>query len=158
MGRLRAELAGDKEAALSALRRESDEELKVVATTHCMVARNTLTHALSLISCIHRFELENRWICTEDEYSSEKGSALIVPCKNSCLLTVPNSLRDVQHFFTDQATRKSLTDKMERALADATQSRAICAEEKKRIASMKSDRERYSSRAPPTIWGGSLFV
>lgn len=29
MGRLRAELAGDKEAALSALRRETDEELQV---------------------------------------------------------------------------------------------------------------------------------
>lgn len=29
VGRLRAELAGDKEAALSALRRESDEELQV---------------------------------------------------------------------------------------------------------------------------------
>lgn len=30
VGRLRAELAGDKEAALSAARRESDEELQVV--------------------------------------------------------------------------------------------------------------------------------
>lgn len=29
MGRLRAELAGDKEAALSALKRESDEDLQV---------------------------------------------------------------------------------------------------------------------------------
>lgn len=29
VGRLRAELAGDKEAALSALRRETDEELQV---------------------------------------------------------------------------------------------------------------------------------
>lgn len=29
VGRLRAELAGDKEAALSALRRENDEELQV---------------------------------------------------------------------------------------------------------------------------------
>ncbi|CAB1115098.1 unnamed protein product [Ectocarpus sp. CCAP 1310/34] len=70
VGRLRAELAGDKEAALSALRRESDEELK--------------------------------------------------------------------------ATRKSLTEKLERALADATQSRAVCAEEKKRNASLKADRERLN--------------
>ncbi|CAM9691109.1 unnamed protein product [Ectocarpus sp. 12 AP-2014] len=70
VGRLRAELAGDKEAALSALRRESDEELK--------------------------------------------------------------------------ATRKSLTEKTERALADATQSRAVCAEEKKRNASLKADRERLN--------------
>lgn len=30
VGRLRAELAGDKEAALSALRRETDEELQVL--------------------------------------------------------------------------------------------------------------------------------
>ena len=35
VGRLRAELAGDKEAALSAMRRDSDEELQVTTLLRC---------------------------------------------------------------------------------------------------------------------------
>ncbi|CAN0136347.1 unnamed protein product, partial [Scytosiphon promiscuus] len=70
LGRLRAELAGDKEAALSALRRESDEEL--------------------------------------------------------------------------QTTRKSFTEKVERALLDAARSRTACIEEKKRNISLKDELERLS--------------
>ncbi|CAM9566020.1 unnamed protein product [Pylaiella littoralis] len=69
-GRLRAELAGDKEAALSALRRETDEEL--------------------------------------------------------------------------QETRKSLTNKVERALADATQSRNARAAAEKENSVLKADRESLS--------------
>lgn len=37
VGRLRAELAGEKEAALSAARREGDEELQVTKTTACVM-------------------------------------------------------------------------------------------------------------------------
>ncbi len=49
---------------------------------------------------------------------------------------------DTPIFFVAQATRKSLTEKVERALADAARSRAACAEEKKNNAALAAERER----------------
>ena len=45
-----------------------------------------------------------------------------------------------------QATRKSLTEKVERALADAARSRAACTEEKKSNVALTAERERLVLR------------
>lgn len=91
VGRLRAELAGDKEAALSALRRESDEELKVVATTHCYcwVVHTQLTHIRTLLFKYLPFLTSFHLDLHRGRKSSERLARFMLPVRTAaCLLTV----------------------------------------------------------------------
>lgn len=162
VGRLRAELAGDKEAALSAMRRETDEELQV--TKKLQVLPTTCCEIVGLMSRdvapwrpfpydVYMFQL----------FQPAGGTQRHCPTLPTC--TRPWATDDVLSVFPFassrrriQATRKSFTEKLERALADAARSGAACAEEKKENTTLAAERKKCVKAVLRVSHGPKVFL